>query len=277
MRIPGTPRPVELAPGIWRIPLTPGSAVNCFALRDPDGSVTLVDAGLQITSSTVVAGLRTLGIRPAQVTRLVLTHAHADHIGGAARLLEQMPATASIHERDVGYARTGEMPRPDMSTRLGRLADRLPFGGFEPLADVSTFRHGVTLAVAGGLAVYHTPGHTPGHVSLLAVRHGVLLTGDALFNLRDISWPVRALCTDHDLNRRSADILGDLDYDVAAFTHGPEIRVNARETVRAFLRGRARGRTRGGSRTGSTGSRGGSHTDRPASGGSEPRHPGRTR
>jgi hypothetical protein len=42
------------------------------------------------------------------------------------------------------------------------------------------------------------------------------------------------------MNRRSADRLGELDFEIAAFTHGPEVRQRAREAVRAFLRGRER-------------------------------------
>ena len=96
------------------------------------------------------------------------------------------------------------------------------------------------LPVSGGLRVVHTPGHSPGHVSLLHEPTGVLVTGDALFNVRGIRYSPRALCTDPELNRKSADVLGDLDFEVAAFTHGPDIRHGARDAVRAFLRGRER-------------------------------------
>jgi glyoxylase-like metal-dependent hydrolase (beta-lactamase superfamily II) len=84
--------------------------------------------------------------------------------------------------------------------------------------------------------VVHTPGHTPGHMSLVHQESGVLITGDALFNWRRrITWPPVAFCTDAALTRETAARLGDLKYDVVAFTHGPEIRDNAREAVRGFL------------------------------------------
>jgi hypothetical protein len=68
----------------------------------------------------------------------------------------------------------------------------------------------------------------------------VLLTGDAVFNVRGIRYSPGWLCTDPELNRKSADVLGEVDYEVVAFAHGPEIRHGAREAVRAFLRGRER-------------------------------------
>ena len=83
----------------------------------------------------------------------------------------------------------------------------------------------------------HTPGHTPGHVSLLHEESGVLITGDAIFNMASrMRWPMAAICTSARQNQQSAHVLGELEYDVAAFTHGPEIRDRAREQVRGFLR-----------------------------------------
>ena len=69
----------------------------------------------------------------------------------------------------------------------------------------------------------------------------MLITGDSIWNmLGRMTWPVRMLCTDSALGRRTAEVLGELDYDLVAFTHGPEIRENAREAVRSFLRTKQR-------------------------------------
>jgi hypothetical protein len=50
-----------------------------------------------------------------------------------------------------------------------------------------------------------------------------------------MSWPTKVFCTSFQQNVQSAAILGELDYSLAAFTHGPEIRDRAREQVRGFL------------------------------------------
>ena len=87
------------------------------------------------------------------------------------------------------------------------------------------------------LRVLHTPGHTLGHISLLHEPSRVLITGDAIWNMRSVrTWPVLAFCTDIALNERSAAVLGDADYEIAAFTHGPHIGPGGRAAVRAFLR-----------------------------------------
>ena len=49
-------------------------------------------------------------------------------------------------------------------------------------------------------------------------------------------WSPKSVCADFAMSRRTAHLLGELDYDVAAFTHGPEVRDQPREKVRRFLR-----------------------------------------
>src|SRR6476661_959462 len=94
---------------------------------------------------------------------------------------------------------------------------------------------GEVLPIAGGLRVVHTPGHSPGHVSLLHEESRTLITGDAIFNVVGLRWPVKAFCTDFRMTQRTAHRLGELDYDVAAFTHGAELRDRPREAIRRFL------------------------------------------
>jgi glyoxylase-like metal-dependent hydrolase (beta-lactamase superfamily II) len=153
---------------------------------------------------------------------------------------EATSSAVVTHEREAVYVREGRAPTPDRSTRGGRLLKRLPrrATGFRALAVTSTFRDGEVLPLADGLVVVHTPGHTPGHCSFLHPSSGVLLTGDALFNVRRIRYSIASPCTDVRLSRRSASRLGELDFEVAGFTHGPHVSHGAQVAVRAFLAGR---------------------------------------
>ena len=230
------PAVVQIAPSIFRIP-TLGDFINSFALADDDGQVTLVDCGLKRAPARIVRGLTAIGKSPRDVTRILLTHAHNDHAGGAARILETSGATCvQVHHADADFLRTGTAPPRDASTGLGRLFQLLPGGGFSPIEQVQELHDGAVLDVAGGLRVVHTPGHTPGHVSLLHADSQTLITGDALFNMNArMSWPFSAFCTSFEQTKRTAALLADLDYRTAAFTHGPEIRDTGREAVRSFL------------------------------------------
>jgi glyoxylase-like metal-dependent hydrolase (beta-lactamase superfamily II) len=201
----------------------------------PDGQVTLVDAGVKRAPARIVAGLAAIGRAPSDVTRIMLTHAHSDHGGGAAELARATGRQVTMHADDAPLARRGERPTSDPASGLGRMLNRLGNKAFDPV-DVSHELHdGEVVPVLGGLRVLHTPGHTPGHVSLLHTPTGVLITGDAVFNVLGLRWPMRGLCTDFRLTQQTAQILGQVNYRVAAFTHGPHISENARERVRTFL------------------------------------------
>jgi glyoxylase-like metal-dependent hydrolase (beta-lactamase superfamily II) len=228
----------RLAPGVWRIPLAPLDLLNAFLVEGADGSLTLVDAGGKRAPKKVLDALAGLGKAPGEVTHLLLSHAHSDHAGGARALQEATGGRVLAHEREAVYLREGRMPTPDGSTRAGRLLARAGGGRFAPVDPDETFVHGALLPLAGGLRVVHTPGHTPGHCSFLHTATGVLLVGDALFNVRGLRWSVKTPCTDIALSRASAARLAELDFDVAGFTHGSDVSTGARSVVRAFLAGR---------------------------------------
>lgn len=230
---------VQLAPGVWRIPTAPADLVSSFAFVDDDGQVTLVDAGTKRAPRRILAGLEHIGVAPSDVTRLLVTHAHPDHVGGLATMRGRTGATVAVHERDAAYVREGKGPVLDRSTLGGRLLRRNRGSAPTPVEDELV--DGQVLDVGGGLRVVHTPGHSPGHVALLHQASSVLITGDSIWNMRSrMTWPVPAFCTDVAMAKETAHVLAELEYQVAAFTHGPEIREGAREAVRGFLRERAR-------------------------------------
>ena len=225
----------EIAPGVHHIPTTPLDLVNSYALVDADGSVTLIDTGLRWAPRRLLAGLAGMGKQPWDVSRIVLTHAHADHAGGAARMREESGAAIVVHERDAAYVEGGTAPPTGNRFTNSRVYVRLN-GSFTPAPVGQSIRDGNLLPIAGGLRVLHTPGHTPGHVSLLHEPTGVLITGDSIWNMRKLGWPPKAFCTDFTLCQQTADRLADAEYEIAAFTHGSPVRTQARETVRRFLR-----------------------------------------
>lgn len=225
---------VPLAPGVWRIPLI-GDWTNGFMLRDADGQVTLIDMGLPFSGPKVMAALRSIGSGPGDVTRLMLTHCHPDHVGGAAHVSRETGRPVDVHAQDAEFVRTGTQPDPDPAFRLGRLMNRLPGPKQQKVTIGEELTDGQVVPFAGGIRVVHTPGHSPGHVSYLHEESGVLITGDAIFNVLGRRWPLKFLCSDFTMTQQTAHRLGELEYSTAAFTHGPEIRSTGREAVRTFL------------------------------------------
>ncbi len=224
---------VALAPGVWRVPTLRWDLLNSFVIRAEDGSVALVDTGLKSAPPRILAALAEIGSGPSDVTAIILTHAHGDHAGGAAELARRSGRGVTVHEVDAPYVRAGTAPPRDRSLRLGRLLTRMP--GVEPAPVERTLSDG-ELIEGSGLRVHHTPGHSPGHCSLLHEESGTLITGDAIWNVRSRrTWSVLAFCTDVAMTKRTAATLADLEYSTAAFTHGPEIRRTGREAIREFL------------------------------------------
>ncbi len=232
--MPRTPA-VALAPGMWRVPLL-RDYINGFVLRDDAGRVTLIDMGLPGHGPKLLAALDWIGSSPADVTRLLLTHAHPDHIGGAAHVAHETGLGMGVHEDDAGYVRTGTLPPQVAVGLLGRLLHLVtPDLEPDPMPVAEELVDGQLLPVAGGLRVVHMPGHSPGHVGFLHEPSGVLVTGDAIMNPVGLRWSPKSVCSDFRMSQRTAHRLGELDYRVAAFTHGPEVRDQPREKVRRFL------------------------------------------
>jgi glyoxylase-like metal-dependent hydrolase (beta-lactamase superfamily II) len=226
---------VPIAPGVWRIPLL-GDFVNGFILRDADGQVTLVDMGIKQSGPKVMAALASIGSGPSDVTRLLLTHAHPDHAGGAAHVAEQTGRDFGIHEDDAPYAEAGHTAERDQSFLVARIMTKLMgSNAFPPVVVGERLTDGQVLDVAGGLEVVHTPGHSPGHAAYLHRSSGVLITGDSIFNVRGLRWPIKSFCTNFALTQKTAHRLAELDYTTAAFTHGPHLGDNPREQIRRFL------------------------------------------
>ena len=100
---------VAVGKGVYRIP-TAGDFINSFAFVEDDGSVTLVDTGTRLATKRIVNGLASFGKHPRDVQRIILTHAHSDHAGSAARLLPHTRATgAYVHVDDADQRDAGDV------------------------------------------------------------------------------------------------------------------------------------------------------------------------
>jgi glyoxylase-like metal-dependent hydrolase (beta-lactamase superfamily II) len=230
---------VRLGEDIWRLRLL-GDWVNGYALREPDGQVTLIDTGLSRSAPAVLRGLAAIGVAPEQVTRVLVSHVHPDHVGALAEVRSRTgDPPVSVHEADADYLADGHSPPHDerfLSARLMKRFTSETEDEFEPVEAEHRLADGEVLDVAGGLRVLHTPGHSPGHVSFVHERSGTLITGDALFHPAGwLRWSIRPFCTDFRLSQQTAQRFADISYTTAAFMHGPQIASRAKQRVDALL------------------------------------------
>ena len=149
------------------IRLTRFGMVNCFLVREDDG-LTLVDSGLAGSAPGILTAARSLG---APICRIVLTHAHIDHLGSLDALAREY--------RQIEFAagqRESRLLRKDFSLDAGESGKKLlGFPGVR-LPPTILLSDGDRI---GSLQAIFSPGHTPGHMSFLDVRDGSLIAGDA--------------------------------------------------------------------------------------------------
>lgn len=196
--------------------------MNCYFVEEEDG-LTLIDACMPAMGKSIRAAIERTG-KPLK--RMLLTHAHADHIGAVPSLKQAFPdARIGISRRDAALLRGDRalLPGEAKSPVRGGVPKTAPF---EPdfLMDDGD-RVGSLLAVA-------TPGHTPGHLAFLETRTNTLIGGDAfqtkgglaVSGLMKLSFPFPALATWHlPTAIASARAVAALRPARLAIGHGPAI------------------------------------------------------
>ncbi len=222
----------EIVPGLYCLPRSL-SAWSYFAL---DGDqVTIVDAGMRGGGVAVLAALHQLQRSPEEVEYLIATHCHLDHVGGFARLRAVSTGRVAVHEAEARLLEGGEdAPNPFQVRALGWLASpALSLLMPQPVPVDQELQGGDRLPVLGGMEVIHTPGHTPGSISLYFPHHGVLLVGDALqYRFGRLSGPSSVFSTDMEEARRSIRRLAGRDIDIIGFSHFPPMRHGAGPALR---------------------------------------------
>jgi glyoxylase-like metal-dependent hydrolase (beta-lactamase superfamily II) len=99
---------IELVPGLHFIRLPVGHA---YLWSDPDG-LTLIDSGLPGSAPLIADAIRRAGSEPAELRRLVLTHFHADHVGGASDISGWGEVEVLAHHADAAHRGSrGRVPR----------------------------------------------------------------------------------------------------------------------------------------------------------------------
>lgn len=167
------------------------------------GEAVVVDTGVEGSEAAIETALGEIGLGWGDVGHLIVTHKHPDHQGSAEAVLEATGA--------AWYAGAGDLGAINASSEGIAVGDG---------DDV------------GGLEIVETPGHTPGHVSVLDATAGVLVAGDAL-NGADggVIGANPDFSEDMALANASVVKLAAFDYEVALFGHGEPVLSGASHEV----------------------------------------------
>ncbi|MEU0966143.1 MBL fold metallo-hydrolase [Streptomyces sp. NPDC005917] len=227
---------IELLPRLHLLRFPVGQA---YLWHDPDaGTSTLIDAGPLGAGRTIADALTALGRSPSSVRRIVLTHFHEDHVGGAAELAALSGSEVLAHRLDAPVIR-GELAGPPPVFEEWELpvyaeaTRHLPVG--EPVRpdEVTELSDGDVLDFGGGARVVHVPGHTDGSIALHLPAYGVLFTGDAVA-VSPVTRSVILGVFNLDRARAVASFrrMAALQTDVACFGHGDPVSSNASQVLR---------------------------------------------
>jgi glyoxylase-like metal-dependent hydrolase (beta-lactamase superfamily II) len=236
----------RILPGLWRLRLPlpwPGVPhVNAFAIAAVDG-VVLVDTGLYEPGGLgqLERALDQAGLGLEHVRLLVCTHAHSDHYGLAAPILERSGCELWLHPNHAHMTKAAENPERAFERRLevarqsGVPADRLAeydsqrrdrgFGIAEIVMPDRELVHGVEVDTdLGAWHVHETPGHAPSHVVLHQPERQLLLSGDHLLGRVSLYYDYGYTPDPAGEFLDSLDVVDELEVQLVLAGHGRPVR-----------------------------------------------------
>ncbi|MEA2645474.1 MAG: hypothetical protein QOE92_557 [Chloroflexota bacterium] len=221
----------EVAEGVYQVSVMRGFT-NAYIVDN--GGLTLVDAGLPGRAREVLAVVERIGRRPRDITTIVITHHHVDHVGALAAIQKATGAEVVASRGEAEIIRGDAPPPPLVATSLHwrvmlALSERLVPARATP-ARVNRIVADGDVIEAAGLRVVATPGHTMDHVSYVHDRSGTVFVGDAAaMSIRgNLTRPVGDHDEDPVATVASVVRLAEEDVATACFGHGGTLRGGAR-------------------------------------------------
>jgi len=219
---------MEIIPGIHQVDGVNGNAY----ILDRD-SLTVIDTGIPGSGKKILSYIRdTLHRDPAEITTVIITHFHTDHVGGIPALKASAPGLkVAAHAGDAGYI-SGEEPLPRHPGINGLI--------LKIFTSVMSTREAVDIVLSdgdriAGLLCVHLPGHSPGSIGLLDETTGTLFCGDLLrFDGRTLSEGPAGFTMDLAASRDSIRKIAALSYEILLVGHGTPLRPGASARVREF-------------------------------------------
>lgn len=205
----------------------------------PSGSWVLIDAGLPGSAKWILAAAEERFGPWAYPAAIVLTHGHFDHVGALGTLLKKWDVPVYAHRLELPYL-TGRSayPPPDPTVGGGAMAELsrfYPRGPYNFGDRVQPLPADGSVPGMPGWRWIHTPGHTPGHVSLYRDSDRTLIAGDAFVTTKqesaiaalmqrpEVHGPPAYFTPDWVSARRSVEELAALEPWRVATGHGPPL------------------------------------------------------
>lgn len=213
--------------------------VNLYIIGEPRGQDSkwiLVDTGLGHSSKAILEESERLYGKNCPPQAIILTHGHFDHVGSVIELSDHWNIPVYAHKMELPYL-TGELDYPPADPTVGEgliaeMSFLFPNNGIDLGHRVHALPDNGTIPSMPEWQWIHTPGHTPGHISLFRESDGILIAGDAITTLKqesllsvltqkqDLNGPPAYFTTDWQNAENSVKTLRQLKPTLAITSHG---------------------------------------------------------
>jgi glyoxylase-like metal-dependent hydrolase (beta-lactamase superfamily II) len=216
---------VKIVDGIYQVG---GINGNVYLVEDGEKLI-LIDTGLPRSHKKIIKYIESIGRKPTDVSIIVLTHFHIDHVGSAKKMKELTDAKVAVHEFDadiVAGKKAPPKPKNLMFKALNSIVKAEPVKVDLVLKDNDK---------VGRLIVIHTPGHSVGSISLLDNERKVMFVGDAVrFVDGKIEGSPEGFTLDPEKAKESIGRISTFDFDVMLSGHGQPLTLGASQKVKDF-------------------------------------------
>jgi glyoxylase-like metal-dependent hydrolase (beta-lactamase superfamily II) len=209
---------------------------NVFFVGEPGSEWALVDAGLSLGAAQILEVAAERYGQDSRPAAIILTHGHFDHVGALEPLLAVWDVPVYAHPLEMPYL-TGhaDYPPPDPTVGRGlmaRMSPLFPEKGINLGDRVRSLPENGDVPAMPGWRWVHTPGHSPGHISMIRATDLTLIAGDAITTTRpdgvfslvtqreELNGPPAYFTIDWDKARRSVEMLALLKPTLIASGHG---------------------------------------------------------
>ncbi|EPY03852.1 beta-lactamase domain-containing protein [Paenibacillus alvei TS-15] len=196
---------MEISKGVYMLELDfHGNIIHPTLLWDQEMTV-LIDTGFPGQIEDLRMAMQKVGVSLDKLNLVILTHQDIDHIGCLPDIGEQ----PLLKDRQIKNPPKGRVD--------------------------NTLHDGQELACCGGIQVIHTPGHTPGHISLYLKRSKTLIAGDSLYSVNGMLGGIHEPTTlDIEEARHSLQKVLNLNIESIICYHGGLSKENINDQIRKF-------------------------------------------
>ncbi|WP_433750157.1 MBL fold metallo-hydrolase [Falsibacillus pallidus] len=241
---------LAILPDLYVLPV---QIANIIIIGNPDDSdhFVLVDAGMPHSHKMIIEACEARFGSGCKPKGIILTHGHFDHVGALSALCDHWDVPVFAHKDETPYldGRKDYLP-PDPTVNGGlvtELSHFFPYHGINISRNLHPLPKDGSIPILGNWKWIHTPGHTPGHISLFREADKTLIAGDAFVTVKqeslykvlvqetEFSGPPKYFTTDWKAAEKSVKKLHSLHPRLAVCGHGLPVYEDELETGLAEL------------------------------------------